>query len=142
VIQGISVSSGEAIAVPSANAEVLAAVLFAVCVEIGQRRLAGEARFFGCHSPLRPDRSKLHAIPSKALACDERIRLLLACSKAARDYSDAVSMMGAGARSSDFAVYRKAVEIAECCRLILKQTRIALNGHVAEHGCRAHASTE
>jgi uroporphyrinogen-III decarboxylase len=69
------------------------------------------------------------------LACDERIRLVLECSKAVRDYSDAVSMMGAFARSSDYEEYGKARKIAEYCRSVLKQARVALKGHIAEHGC-------
>jgi hypothetical protein len=71
------------------------------------------------------------------LACDERIRLLLACSKAARDYSEAVILMGTKAQSTDLEEYDQARDVAESCRQILKQARFALNGHVAEHCCQA-----
>jgi hypothetical protein len=71
------------------------------------------------------------------LACDERIRLVLECSKAARDYSEAVTLMGTQARSSNLEEYGQAWDVAESCRLILKQARFALNGHVAQHCCQA-----
>jgi hypothetical protein len=62
---------------------------------------------------------------------------VLACSKAARDYSEAVTLMGTRAQPSDFEEYGHARDVAESCRLILKQARFALNGHVSEHACRA-----
>jgi hypothetical protein len=71
------------------------------------------------------------------LACDEWIRLVLECSKAAWDYSEAVTLLGTQARSSNFEEYGQARDVAESCRLILKQARFALNGHVAEHCCLA-----
>jgi hypothetical protein len=74
------------------------------------------------------------------LACNERIRLLLACSKAARVYSDAVTIMGVSAQSSDFEEYGRARDVAESRSLILKQARFVLNGHIAEHACRAEDS--
>jgi hypothetical protein len=76
-------------------------------------------------------------VECKALACDEWIRLVLACSKAAWDYSEAVTLMGTQARSSNFEEYGQAWDVAESCRLILKQARFALNDHIAEHCCQA-----
>jgi hypothetical protein len=71
----------------------------------------------------------------KALACDEWTRLLLECSKAARYYSDAVTIMGAAAQSSNPEEYGQAWDGAERCRVFLKSARLALNQHTAEHKC-------
>jgi hypothetical protein len=81
------------------------------------------------------DGSKQYGI-LKAVACDERIRLLLECSQAARDYADAVSIMGAVARSSDHEEYDKARKTAESFRSVLTQARLALNQHTAQHSCQ------
>lgn len=78
---------------------------------------------------------ELLALSWKALLCDEVIRLALICSKAARDYSDAVTIMGATARASNFQKYGQARDVADCCRVVLERARLMLDEHVAEHGC-------
>jgi hypothetical protein len=62
---------------------------------------------------------------------------VLEYSKAALDYSEAVILMGTKAQSTDLEEYGQALDVAESCRLILKQARFALNGHVAQHCCQA-----
>lgn len=70
-----------------------------------------------------------------SLFCDEKIRLLLECSKAANDYSDAVTIMSADARISTLEEFQRAKQTAERCRLSLRQTYYALDQHIAKHDC-------
>jgi hypothetical protein len=67
---------------------------------------------------------------------------VLACSKAARDYSEAVTLLVTKAQFSDPEEYGQAWDVAESCRLILQQARFALNGHVAEHCCQANSAEQ
>jgi hypothetical protein len=62
---------------------------------------------------------------------------VLECSKAAWDYSEAVTLGGTNAQSSNSEEYGRARDVVESRSLILKQARFALNGHVAEHCCLA-----
>jgi hypothetical protein len=62
------------------------------------------------------------------------MRLVLECSKAAWDYSDAVTIMGSRARASDLK-YAHARDAAESRRVVLERVQLILDEHVTEHGC-------
>ena len=72
---------------------------------------------------------------NKVVACKEKDRLLAEYGSAARTFSESVDQLQRGTKSSSEDEYGQLFILADSMRLKSEQAGLALDRHLAEHGC-------